>query len=66
MSYTTAGIDVHKSVLMVVVADVSEAELQFERRRFGATASELVAQSNRAPAGASRISGTPSACCGVR
>ena len=43
MSYTIAGIDVHKSVLMVVVADVSEAELQFERRRFGATASELAA-----------------------
>jgi transposase len=43
MSYTIAGIDVHKSVLMVVVADVSEAELHFERRRFGATTSELVA-----------------------
>lgn len=47
MPYTIAGIDVHKKVLMVVVvvADMSapEAKQQFERRRFGATTSELQA-----------------------
>ena len=43
MPYTLSGIDVHKKVLMVVVADVSASELHFERRRFGATTSELLA-----------------------
>jgi transposase len=45
MPYTIAGIDVHKKVLMVVVADMSapEATQKFERRRFGATTSELLA-----------------------
>ena len=43
MTYTIAGIDVHKKVLMVVVADVSAPDLRFERRRFGATTSELEA-----------------------
>ena len=45
MPYTIAGIDVHKRVLMVVVADMSapEAKQQFERRRFGATTNELLA-----------------------
>jgi transposase len=43
MSYTIAGIDVHKKVLMVVVTemDAPEAEQHFEHRRFGATTSEL-------------------------
>ena len=36
-SYRVAGIDVHKSMLAVVVSDVAgEGEFQFERRRFGA------------------------------
>ncbi len=43
MPYTIAGIDVHKKVLMAVVADVSAPDLRFERRRFGATTSELEA-----------------------
>ena len=41
-SYPIAGIDVHKSMLAVVVSDVArEGEFQFERRKFGATISEL-------------------------
>jgi transposase len=36
-----AGIDVHKKLLAVVVANVRETELQFECRRFGTTFSEL-------------------------
>ncbi len=47
MSYTVAGIDVHKSVLMVAVARAGEEvgdavgeALQFECRRFGAGAEE--------------------------
>ena len=43
-SYLVAGIDVHKSMLAVVVSDVArEGECQFQRRKFGATASELKA-----------------------
>lgn len=41
MSYKVAGIDIHKKVLMVVVADVSTQEWELERRRFGTTSSEL-------------------------
>ncbi len=42
MPYRIAGIDVHKKILAVVIADVSlEGELVFERRKFGATDSEL-------------------------
>jgi transposase len=41
MSYNLAGIDVHKKVLMVVVADATELEWNFERRRFGTTRCEL-------------------------
>jgi hypothetical protein len=38
MSYGIAGIDVHKKMLAVVVADVEvEGEYQFERRLFGST-----------------------------
>jgi transposase len=41
MSYTIAGIDVHKKMLAVVVRDLNEPEEQFDRARFGTTASEL-------------------------
>src|ERR1700756_5118837 len=41
-TYKVAGIDVHKSMLAVVIADAArEGEFQFERRKFGATESEL-------------------------
>ena len=41
-TYKVAGIDVHKSMLAVVVADAArEGEFQFERRKFGATDSQL-------------------------
>ena len=37
-----AGIDIHKSMLAVVVSDIArEGEFPFERRKFGTTASEL-------------------------
>jgi hypothetical protein len=36
MSYRIAGIDVHKRILAVVVADVTmQGEYQFQRRQFG-------------------------------
>ena len=42
MAYRIAGIDVHKAMLAVVVADVEvEGEWLFMRRQFGATPSEL-------------------------
>jgi len=42
MAYRIAGIDVHKRMLAVVIADVSvEGEYQFERRRVGTRPSEL-------------------------
>jgi transposase len=42
MNYKIAGIDVHKKMLAVVVADVaSEGEYDFERRQFGASPDEL-------------------------
>lgn len=43
MAYTIAGIDVHKKVLMVVLLDVEAGQEagRFQRRRFGATASQL-------------------------
>jgi hypothetical protein len=38
MSYRIAGIDVHKKMLAVVVADAEvDGEYQFERRQFGRT-----------------------------
>jgi hypothetical protein len=41
-SYVVAGIDLHKSLLAVVLSDVAQAgEFDFERRKFGTTASEL-------------------------
>jgi transposase len=42
MSYMIAGIDVHKKMLAVVVADVEvECEYAFERRRFGSSPDHL-------------------------
>jgi len=42
MSYRIAGIDVHKKMLAVVVADVEvEGEYQFERRRYGSNPEQL-------------------------
>ena len=42
MAYRIAGIDVHKKMLAVVVADVEgESEYQFERRQFGPTPDHL-------------------------
>jgi len=42
MAYRIAGIDVHKKVLAVVVADVEcEGEYEFERRRFGSSPEHL-------------------------
>jgi transposase len=41
MSYKVAGIDVHKKLLVVVVAEVSQPEASPECRRFGTGASEL-------------------------
>jgi transposase len=41
MSYKVAGIDVHKRLLVAVVADAAEEELSFEGRRFGSTTSEV-------------------------
>jgi transposase len=40
MTYKVAGIDVHKKVLMVVVADAAAEEMEFESERFGTVASE--------------------------
>ena len=39
--YILAGIDVHKKMLAVVVANAGDIELQFECRRFGTAVSEL-------------------------
>jgi len=42
MPYRIAGIDVHKAMLAVVIADVEvEGNWQFARRQFGATLSQL-------------------------
>jgi transposase len=42
MKYQVAGIDVHKKMVAVVVADVGrEGEYQFERRKFGTTRDQL-------------------------
>jgi transposase len=40
MSYTVAGIDIHKKVLIAVVTDAANPELVLQRRRFQTTASE--------------------------
>src|SRR5260370_12876819 len=43
-SYKMAAIDVHKSMLAVVVTDAAvEGELPFQRRKFGALGSDLKA-----------------------
>jgi len=41
LPYNLAGIDVHKRMLAVVVANARDTELRFECRRFGTTVSEL-------------------------
>jgi len=42
MSYRIAGIDVHKKMLAVVVADVEvHSEYEFERRRYGSNPEHL-------------------------
>jgi len=42
MCYRIAGIDVHKKMLAVVVADVEvEGEYEFERRKFGSNPEHL-------------------------
>jgi transposase len=42
MAYTIAGIDVHKRMLAVVVADLTaDGEYAFERRQFGSTPAQL-------------------------
>jgi hypothetical protein len=38
--YNIAGIDVHKRMLAVVIANAAATELEFECRRFGTTVSE--------------------------
>jgi hypothetical protein len=42
VSYKIAGIDIHKRMVAVVVADVAgEGEYQFERRKFGSGGEQL-------------------------
>jgi len=45
MPYNIAGIDIHKKVIMVVVADVSVGveEFEFESHRFGTSAGDVSA-----------------------
>lgn len=40
-TYNIAGIDVHKKMLAVVIANARDTELQFECRKFGTTVGEL-------------------------
>ena len=40
-AYNVAGIDVHKRMLAVVIAEVRPGECEFERRHFGTTRSQL-------------------------
>lgn len=40
-AYYVAGIDIHKKMLAVVIANARDRELQFECHRFGTTVSEL-------------------------
>ena len=39
--YTIVGIDVHKKLLVVVVADVTAETWEFEGKRFGATTADV-------------------------
>ena len=51
MTYRIAGIDVHKKMLAVAVADAAdEEELRFQRRKFPAGADGLRAQLTTEPA----------------
>jgi transposase len=45
-TYNVAGIDVHKKMLAVVIANARETELEFECRKFGTTVSEVRALSS--------------------
>ena len=42
MKYMVAGIDVHKRMLAVVVAEAKVGEMELERRRFQTTRSGLM------------------------
>jgi hypothetical protein len=44
-TYNIAGIDVHKKMLAVVIANARQTELEFECRQFGTTVSEIRALS---------------------
>lgn len=41
MSYTIAGIDVHKKLLVVVIVDAAEPDVPLQSRRFGTGSAEL-------------------------
>jgi len=41
MTHKIAGIDVHKKLLVVVIADAVQPDVILESRRFGARAAEL-------------------------
>ena len=41
MSHNIAGIDVHKKLLVVVIADAAKPDVPLQSRRFGASSSEL-------------------------
>ena len=67
-TFKIVGIDVHKSMLAVVVADAAaEGEFQFERRKFGTTESALrqlaqwLAERNVRHAGQASINPRPGA-----
>jgi len=63
MSYMVAGIDVHKRVLMVSVADAAQQEMEFACRRFGTTTRRERVSGLCFPGAASRSLGRPLACC---
>ena len=77
MAYTIAGIDVHKRMLAVVVADLAaDGEYAFERRQFGSTPAQLskictasapASMARAAPSrGAPRIRRSRSGACAAR
>ena len=60
MAYTIAGIDVHKWLLAVVVADLTaDGEYAFERRQFGSTPAQQAPPSGACwPTGSARMRST--------
>ncbi len=57
MPYRIAGIDVHKRMLAVVVADVEvDGEYAFERRQYGSNPAQLRLQLVACPEEAGRLS----------